>query len=171
MPAVKQENMDKLTANNLRRLVIYDPESGIFTWRVRVSNCQQGQILGRKVGNYFCVSIDRTRYYLHRLAWLYMAGQWPVAEIDHIEGFSNRWSNLREATSGQNKANKKVKRTSVLGVKGVCRTPARSKKPYEACVGRDGQKIWRDRFDTIEEASVAYAQKAAEIHGEFARIA
>lgn len=84
----------------------------------------------------------------------------PAVAVDKI---NNRWKNLREATSGQNKANKQVDKRNILGVKGVSRI-------------RSGKFEVRFRrrvvgyFLTVAEAQTAYAKAAVEHWGEFARI-
>ena len=50
---------------------------------------------------------DVTDYVAHRLAWLYMTGEWPRHEIDQInlDRSDNRFCNLRPANRSQNSAN------------------------------------------------------------------
>jgi len=174
MPSLDRMREKRLSIERLREVLNYDPESGFFTLRVRMANVMPGTIVGRKGGYrglYRDFQIDKTRFYLHRLAFLYMTGRWPEFEVDHknTDKADNRWNNLRQATSGQNKANRVAKGRS--GVKGVYATAARCRKPWESCVGKDG-KVWRlGQFDTIEEAHAAYTAAATALHGEFARAA
>jgi hypothetical protein len=51
-----------------------------------------------------------------------MAGKWPAAGIDHINGnkSDNRWLNLREATQSQNMTNTGNRADNSSGYKGVC---------------------------------------------------
>lgn len=170
MPAIKQENMEALTADRLRQVLHYDPLTGVFTWRMKLSNAAPvGKIAASVVGNYRGACIDGIKYYLHRLAFLYMTGAWPKHEVDHWNGVGsdNRWKNLREATSGQNKANRVP--TSSVGILGVNRSSARCRHPFEASICSGGYRRRIGYFDTVEEAAAAYAKAAVEVHGEFAR--
>jgi hypothetical protein len=60
-------------------------------------------------------------YREHRLAWLYMTGEWPTHEIDHINGdrVDNRFCNLREATASENRWNSRKRVNNTSGYKGV----------------------------------------------------
>ena len=106
---------------------------------------------------------------LHRLAWLYMTGKWPVAQIDHINMVKNdnRWSNLREATKAQNKANSPGR--STCGFKGVYVVKKRGTIKYRAQLRSAGKLHDLGYYRTPEEANAAYAVAAERMHGEFAR--
>jgi HNH endonuclease len=101
--------MIELTAERLREILDYHPESGIFYWRIaRRNGTRAGNIAGaKKAGDYIRISIDGRQHLAHRLAWLYVHGRWPAALIDHINGnpADNRIANLREASRSQNQAN------------------------------------------------------------------
>ena len=53
------------------------------------------------------IRIRGKAYYSHRLAFLYMTGEWPLEEVDHIDRnpYNDAWVNLRKATSSLNKWN------------------------------------------------------------------
>jgi len=95
-----------------------------------------------------------------------MTGQW-IDEIDHenTDPGDNRWSNLRAATSSQNKANRGPNRRNQLGVKGVYK----HQNGYRAVVYKDRQRIDCGVHTTVEQAAAAYQKVAAEIHKQFAR--
>lgn len=80
-----------------------------------------GEIAGYDAGGYRNIRIDGRAYRVHRLAWLWMTGEWPDPECDHINTVKNdnRWFNLRKATRGQNAANRNANSTSWTGQKGV----------------------------------------------------
>lgn len=94
---------DPITLEHLRKILHYDPASGRFTWlratswRVRV-----GAVAGsvnKRLG-YVVIGIGGVTYYAHRLAWLYVHGEMPSDQIDHIDGdrANNALVNLRKAS-------------------------------------------------------------------------
>ena len=98
---------DILSAERLRAVLSYDPETGVFTRTVRLANRHQ---IGDRAdfiitaGNqrgYYRVSLDSERHLAHRLAWLYVYGKWPELTIDHINRnpSDNRIQNLRDVTA------------------------------------------------------------------------
>jgi len=100
-----------LTAERLREVLHYDPETGAWTWLVapRKGRSYVGQRAGAlKDDGYRIIGIDGVRYRSNRLAWLYMTGAWPEADVDHRDRASrgdDRWTNLRAATRSQNQGN------------------------------------------------------------------
>jgi hypothetical protein len=151
--------MANLTLERLRQLLYYEPATGKFTWLVRSGGkCTVGSPAGYlDQHGYRKVSVDNERYYEHRLAFLYMTGDWPDAQIDHInrDRSDNRWANLRAADRSLNARNTGPRKRNLLGVKGVSRLPGGS---FVANIYRDGKARYLGAFHTIEEASAAYAQ-------------
>ena len=80
-------------------------------------------------GKYTYISIYGKRYPAHRLAWLYIYGEWPPDQIDHIDGepSNNRLDNLRLATNSENQQNRKIASNNTSGAKGVCKIGNRFK--------------------------------------------
>lgn len=156
----------QLTAERLRELLSYDPETGVFVWCVRRRGVRLGMRAGTVNGRgYRQICIDGTIHLEHRLAWLYVHGEWPV-EIDHrdLSTANNAIANLRLATRVQNNGNKRAHRTSRTGVKGVSQLPSGR---FKAVI----RTKYIGAFETTEAASVAYMAEAAKVFGEFARAA
>jgi hypothetical protein len=107
----------------VKTLLDYDAATGIFTWRVSRQRAKQGAPAGcieKRIG-YHSIGIDNKVYKTHRLAWLYMTGEWPTSEIDHINHIrsDNSFSNLRVVSSAQNHQNRARKTNSASGYLGV----------------------------------------------------
>jgi HNH endonuclease/AP2 domain len=145
----------------------YDPDTGIFRWKVRLSNSiHVGDIAGSPDGEgYLMIRLDNRYYKAHRLAWLYVHGAWPDDQIDHIntDPADNRIANLRQATQLLNKQNsRRSHRDSASRYLGVSWDRARSKWLAQICV--NGQRKNLGRFDTEEAAYAAYLAAKAAIH-------
>ena len=109
-----------LTQEQLRELVTYHPESGLFTWKTSLRSDLVGKLAGsRNTKGYIHIYVLGQRYKAHRLAFLYMTGQWPEDEVDHINRVrdDNRWINLRESDHLSNSRNRT---NNTSGVPGIC---------------------------------------------------
>ena len=112
-----------LTAHRLRQLFHYSLITGEFYRKIRVAAHKAGGIAGSiRTDGYRSIKINGRSYFCHRLAWLWVNGDWPADEVDHINRnrANNAWHNLRAATSKQNSENAKVRRDNRSGVTGVC---------------------------------------------------
>ena len=95
-------------------------------------------------------------------------------DVDHInhDGLDNRKINLRLCTRSQNSQNKRIRRDSNSGYKGV--TPVGRK--WAAYIGDPQTPATRKRqirlgtFATREEAALAYNKAARELYGAFAQL-
>jgi hypothetical protein len=158
-----------LTAQRLRALLNYDTETGVFTWRVSRGHIAKGSVAGNINGDgYWQIGVNYSRYQAHRLAWLYMTGEWPINEIDHKNRVrdDNKWSNLREATSSQNHRNA---RALTSGLKGTHFDKQSNR--WRAFIHQNGKQRYLGNFATAAEAHAAYCTAAMGIDPEFARFA
>jgi HNH endonuclease/AP2 domain len=151
-----------LTQARLKELLRYDTNTGIFTWLVSPSTTvHAGSIAGCQGsrGN-IRIRIDCIEYSGHRLAFLYMTGEWPIDQVDHKDRnpANNAWLNLRQATNAQNNQNKGRTR-------GVHFDESRGK--YHAQIGVNGRVINLGRFPTEEEARQVYLAAKAKYHPFF----
>jgi hypothetical protein len=153
-----------LTAQRVRELLDYNPESGILTWRVNRSNRPMGSQAGtiNKHGH-MCVGIDGSIRYAHRLIWLWVYGEWPDGEVDHINGIraDNRIANLRCGDRRLNMENKRrAMRNSKSGVLGVTLAGGR----WRASIGVGGRTLHLGTFDTPEMAHERYLLAKRRLH-------
>ena len=158
-----------ITQEKLKELLHYDPDTGVFTWRVKTSyRVEIGQIAGTLRHGYIGISIKRKKYFAHRLAWLYVYGNFPDKDVDHINQVKsdNRISNLRLATRRQNCFNKGKNKNNTSGYKGVYFDKRLSR--WTAGIFIDGKRRHLGVFDDPKKASDAYQLAAKEYVGEFA---
>jgi hypothetical protein len=104
-----------VTYKELHSILDYNEITGIFTWKMQVSNkIKVGNTAGILDRGYIRIGIGGKIYYAHRLAWLYVYGEWPELLIDHIDGnkSNNAIDNLREATKSQNMQNRGVQKNN-----------------------------------------------------------
>lgn len=157
-----------LTAQRLRELLHYDPETGVFTWRVANGNRAPagGAAGGRRSDGYVHVGVGGggSRYLAHRLVWLHVHGRWPVGQIDHINGnrSDNRLANLREATQAINSQNIRAAfrnnaASKMLGV-------YRNGKRWMARIWVNGRPRYIGTYDTPQEAGDAYIAAKRQLH-------
>lgn len=161
----------EITAAELRRLLDYDQETGVFTWKVqRTGSVKIGSPAGRRnKRGYILIGLYRRKHMGHRLAWLHVHGEWPPNEIDHINNnpSDNRLANLRLATSSQNKVNTRLQSNNTSGVKGVYWNT--SHRRGQARISVNGTRLNLGSFDNIEDAAKAYQRAAIENFGPFVR--
>ncbi len=168
--------MTDLTAERLREVLHYAPETGWWTWLI----CKGGPTLGttRRAGSkntykdhnsaYRRIMVDGRFYPEHRLAFLYMTGHWPAGAIDHVNrnGEDNRWCNLRECTISQNAANARMRIINNSGYRGVSWNTYMQK--WQAGIKVNGKATGLGYFNSKENAALAYNFAAVKAFGEFA---
>lgn len=158
-----------ITAARLRELLHYDPETGVFTRKVRTAQRHQvgdradyGINTGGMKG-YRTVALDSRKYLAHRAAWLYVYGEWPNDQIDHMDGdpSNNRIANLRDVPDGVNKQNKRrPKKTSKSGFLGVYFHQNR----WYARVQLNRRQVYMVGHDTPEAAHADYVIAKRKLH-------
>lgn len=155
-----------LTAQRLRELVHYDPETGVFTGlKKKTGRPSKAGIFGTiDPGGYHRVCIDCKKYWAHRVAFLYMTGEWPANDVDHIDGnpANNRWENLRDVPTATNVQN--VKRASKKSSTGVLGIEATRSGTFQARIGAGNNRISLGTYKTKEEAHAAYLVAKRRLH-------
>ena len=145
---------DKLSHARLLEVLIYDPDTGIFTWKItRTNKAIVGNTVNTTDGKgYGSIGIDGERYFSHRLAWFYCFQEWPEGVVDHINRnkLDNRLDNLRDANHSINGHNSKT-RDSKTGFKNVEKISNR----FYAKLMVKGRYISFGGFNTAEEAYAA----------------
>lgn len=147
----------------VQELYDFDASSGVFRWRKKShprSNIRVGAVAGTVSHGRRKVSVDRRTYFASRLVWFICSGEWPVHEVDHINGdcSDDRFENLRDVPRGVNQQNirrRKGGRPNDLP-QGVTFTKAHKTKPFSAQIGRDRKTIHIGYFADPQEAHQAY---------------
>jgi hypothetical protein len=165
-----------VSAAQLRNVLDYDQETGLFTWKYRPDTRKEvnSRFAGKPAGcittfsrgkQYHTIRVNDVLYLSHRLAWLYVHGEWPDKEIDHVDGdgLNNKIANLRLATHTENMINKTKQRNSESGLKGI----SRHGHKWRVRIKRGSTQVLR-AFSDLEEAKTWHAEMEKLIHGEFA---
>jgi hypothetical protein len=161
-----------ITGTTLSLFYDYNPITGNFTHKTYRGprSGGPGSIAGTKMSTgYISIKLPNGPSVLaHRLAWLWMTGEWPKEEIDHKnrDRLDNRWENLREATRSQQAQNGSKRSTNNSGVVGVSFDKSRGK--WVARLTLNGVFIYQKRFGTFEEACVARKSAEERFFGEYA---
>lgn len=131
------------------------------SWRAMVSPS------GRVYATTWSQDGKRDLLFLHRVIENTDAG----LDTDHIDGngLNNRRANLRVATRSQNRCNTGKPCTNTSGFKGV--SWHKHAQKWCASIGFNGKRRSLGHHDSPEAAHAAYVKAAAELHGEFARVA
>lgn len=112
----------KLTQDRLKELLDYDPETGVFTWKIRVNNKKIRTVAGSIDKEGYCIiCLDGKKHRSHRLAFLYMEGYLPENCVDHIDRNknNNKWDNLREVSHTCNMRNRDIQKNNKSGIIGI----------------------------------------------------
>ena len=145
-----------------REFLDYDLETGIMTWKKKPSSrVNVGDQAGSPDGHgYIRIKLLNWQYRFHRVAWAMVTGSFPAGEIDHINGLrvDNRWANLREVSSQENKKNLARSPKNTSGVTGVKWRPRPNK--WESVLGINGKTKFLGQFETFDDAVAA--RRAAE---------
>ena len=153
-----------LTADFVKHLLHYDPLTGVWTWMNPLprSKVRRGDVAGSVDSNgRRKIRIASGFYYSARLAWLYMTGEWPKEQIDHINRIKDddRWENLREASQSQNSYNRKWAEQG-----GELRGIREHGRQWRVDIGGKHLGLYR----TLEEAKEVRDQALKRLAGPFA---
>ena len=155
-----------LTAAQLRELLSYDPESGKL---LRIKS--RAHWVGKEAGmldayGYVVVKIGKKAHKAHRLAWLYVHGEWPAGQIDHINGdkSDNRIANLRVVSNQANVQNVRRARSSNVSTRLLGAHYDKRNRVYLSRIWVGGKLVYLGRFDNAQDAHDAYLKAKREMH-------
>ena len=157
-----------ITQEELKKIVNYNPETGIFTWNISKQGIKFGKVAGGiKDTGYVRIKLNGKLYPAHRLAWIYMYGEYPNI-IDHINGKrdDNRICNLRQCSTSQNQWNQKLSKNNTSGSKNVSWIKSRNKWRVQIKVNNIPKHI--GYFDDFEFATFVAEEARDKYHKEFA---
>lgn len=156
-----------LTAGRLRELLHYDPATGVFTWLVHRQRHRAGTVAGSPhSAGYIEIGVCGRSYLAHRLAWLYVHGEWPARDVDHRNGIKtdNRIDNLRDVTKVVNLQNRRgAAAGNVSGLLGVSKSAAKCGRWF-ARLQVNGRQKSLGSFDSPEAAHAAYLTAKRQLH-------
>ena len=172
---------DLTTPEEIRKLLKYAPDTGKLYWRARTPDifnadkCSAERACAtwntRYAGKEAFTGVNRdgyrqgrifSRYFkAHRVAWAIYYGEWPVDQLDHINGVKddNRIENLRSVSNSENLKNQKLRSSNTSGHMGVTWRPKALK--WTAQITINNRQVYLGVFTKKDDAIAA--RKAAEI--------
>lgn len=155
---------NKITYERLIEILDYDPETGIFTWKVDKSlRAKKGSVAGCNIEGYISIGIDGKNYRASILAWLYTYKKYPEHKITHIDKNrkNNKIKNLRGKTKQGYIKKPKLKKDNKSGVNGIFFEERRNKWVAQIMVKR--KNIYLGSFDKNNKDEAVKARYNAEI--------
>jgi hypothetical protein len=138
----------------------YCPTTGVFTWknpRITAGTIDKN--------GYHAIKVNGKTYKSHRLAFLFMTGDWPKNDVDHINGTKtdNSWKNLRDVTTTVNMQNQtkahKCNKSKYLGV-----TALKGSNKWRSRITVNKRQLFLGMFETAQEAHEAYLNAKKRYH-------
>lgn len=141
----------------VRDRIYYEPETGEVYWikpskyKYYLKGAEAGYY--SKQSGYYDIKFIGKSFRLHRIIWLYMTGEWPKGQIDHINQVrsDNRWLNLRDVTNRQNSHNRKSNNKYI----GVYK---RGLNRWEAQTTFEGKCYYLGSFNSEQKALKVYSK-------------
>ncbi|EPZ0883773.1 hypothetical protein BL124_00003225 [Klebsiella pneumoniae] len=158
-----------ISQSELKKLIHYNPETGIFTWIVNGLNRRKGRGAGNvcPFHGYVRIGINRKLYKAQHLAYLYMTGEY-AENVDHRNGIrhDNRWRNIRKCTIQQNNMNMPIRSDNKSGAPGVNWYEGRKK--WRVTLRIDGKFISLGYYSDFELAALVSEEARDKFFGDFA---
>ena len=150
-----------ITQNYLKKVLHYNPDTGIFTRNI----VKGGKLVGTEAGSinhmgYRQIKIKNVLYQAHRLVFLYIDGYLQETTVDHINRnrADNRYCNLRETSKKCQARNCGISKNNTSGVKGI--SWLKRNKKWSVTIGNGFKFRYLGIFDDFLEA--CYHRYAAE---------
>jgi len=162
MVKINTNKQERISHTLLTSHLHYNTDTGLLTYKYNYYKAKEGDTAGWIDGHgYRMIRIDRIVYAAHRLIWFYFHKEWPMGEIDHINGnrSDNRIANLRDVSASENRRNSSKRNDNTSGIPGVSRHTNVNK--WRAEIWVNGKSLHLGLFDTKIQA--AQARKEAEI--------
>lgn len=150
----------------------YNPKTGDIYWKDNIpKSLHLWMVSGKKAGSptsngYWQVSVFKTHFFAHRLAWFLFYKKWPKFNIDHINGntLDNRIENLRDVPQQINNQNKR--RAKINNPSGIMGATYRKDDggTYESSIKAGGRYIYLGRFKDPQKAGAAYLKAKRQYH-------
>lgn len=167
---MKSERND-VSQSRLHYLFDYEVDSGRFIRKIKTAGrVRVGDNAGtRHNKGYWLIMVDGVLYLRHRLAWLYVTGEWPEHEVDHVDmdRANDAWSNLRAATASENQSNRRIRPDNKIGLKGVSRA---SRTTFWSSVSHQGKTTYLGTTTCPAAAHLRYVVEADKLFGEYSRV-
>ena len=163
----------------LRKLLSYDPETGLFVWaprpvtdfaNLRLANSWNGRFAGKSAftglsaEGYAVSRIYSQSRKAHRVAWAMHYGKWPDGQIDHINGdrADNRICNLRDVSHIENMRNASMQVTNTSGHAGI--SWCKITNAWRVRIGVGGRRLGLGTYHCFDTA-VRVRRLAERAHG------
>ena len=166
-----------LTLDEIKNLLDYDEETGIFTWNYREGGTRGDKLFNKRfAGNiaggcsvkaddgYLRIKIKGRVIKAHRLAVAFRDGEFPDGYVDHINGDiqDNRIINLRVVDKTGNGRNQKRYKNNKSGYSGVFWSETKQK--WGAQIGSSETREHLGYYDTKDEAVLVRVKREKELN-------
>lgn len=155
-----------MNVDDLKQVLDYDQETGVFTWKeFRGGFAKPGAAAGSVDSKgYVQIKIGRRLHLAHRLAWLWVYGDFPDSHLDHIDRNprNNAIANLRACTRDENHQNLGIRANNTSGTTGVSWVAASGK--WLAYINTGGKRKRLGLFEKKSDAIDARLKGKAELH-------
>lgn len=144
----------------------YNPTTGMFKRLFNHGRFRICKSLDSR--GYLRIKIDGKEYRAHRLAWLFVNGEFPLGNLDHINGIKtdNRFCNLRIASVAENSWNVGKRPHNTSGHKNIRPVTVNGYNYYVVQITRKGNKISKS-FTQDDDGLISAQQWRNKIINEY----